>query len=140
MLEENLLSKTDYNVFTLVLGRQLVRHPTVVLHSELVDDVRGPRHEPCNERASIGHCPLHSEFDEIPHGPALVLQITKGAFDMAVGLGLSGRALDERSLALHPNCNSHLERNDGRLVVVLQSVLALRCARIACGTARRAAA
>ena len=41
MLEVNILSNADYNVFALVLGRQLVRRPAVVLHPELVDNVRG---------------------------------------------------------------------------------------------------
>ena len=105
MLGVDLLGKADYNVFALVLGRKLVRSPTVVLHPELVDDIRGLRHEPCTERASIGHCPLRSMFDVMPHSPRLVLPSSNRAFDMAVGLKFPDRALDERGLGLPPYCN-----------------------------------
>ena len=43
MLEVNLLGKTHYNVFALVMDRHLVRRPAVVLHPDLVDDICGAR-------------------------------------------------------------------------------------------------
>ena len=59
-------------------------------------------------------------FGVVPNGPILVLPSLIRSLDMAVGLRLSDRALDERGLGLPTKCNRHLERNDGRRVVALQ--------------------
>ena len=59
-------------------------------------------------------------FDMVPHDPVLVSPITSRAFNMAVGLGLSDRAPNHRSLGFPLDCNGRLKSKNGRLVVALQ--------------------
>ena len=112
LLEVDLLGKTDHDVLTLVLSRQLIRRPAIVLHLELVNDIRGPRDEPCDERASAGLRPLHAMLDVVCHGPILVLPRSNLSLDKAVRLRLPNQTHDERGLGFPTNCNRHLTSND----------------------------